>query len=165
MERLHSYWRMEYVEAPKFSKDENPFLTLPRLNNDRAAHIVHRGKLCFLILNRFPYNAGHLLVAPFREVANLVELSLEERTEFFELVILGQSILTQTMSPDGFNIGFNVGHAGGASIATHLHCHIVPRWTSDTNFMPVLADTRVLPKSLDNLWVLLHEACRAQSNS
>ncbi len=160
MDRLHSYWRMEYVEALKYPDNENPFLALPRLNNDREAHIIHRGKHSFLMLNRFPYNAGHLLAAPFREVADLADLSTEERGEILEMIVLAQSLLNKTLKPDGFNIGFNVGSAAGASIANHLHCHIVPRWTSDTNFMPVLADTRVLPKSLDSLWVLLHDACQ-----
>lgn len=158
MERLHAYWRMEYVEALKYPEGENPFIALPR-QDDRDAHIIHRGKLTYLMLNRFPYNAGHLLAVPFREAADLGDLSVEERAELLESVLLAQEVLRKALKPDGFNIGLNVGESAGASIASHLHCHIVPRWSADTNFMPVLSDTRVLPKSLDSMWNLLRDAC------
>jgi ATP adenylyltransferase len=165
MERLHSYWRMEYVEALRYPDHENPFLALPKLENDREAFIVHRGPLAYLMLNRFPYNAGHLLAVPYREVADLQDLSPPEMTDLMRCVVLAQTVLREILSPDGFNIGFNIGADAGASIAQHLHCHIVPRWRKDTNFMPVLADTRVLPKSLDSLWEALEAACSRASTT
>lgn len=152
---------MEYVEAPTYKDGENPFVALPRKNNDREAHIIYRGPSIYLILNLFPYNAGHLLAVPFRQVADLSQLSSAERAELMETIVLGQKALEEALKPDGFNIGFNTGTAAGASFADHLHAHIVPRWNGDTNFMPVLADTRVLPASLDSMWSRLKEACDA----
>jgi ATP adenylyltransferase len=147
MDHLHAYWRMEYIQAPREMSGENPFTALPALGDDAAAHIVHRSRLCYLILNRFPYNPGHLLAVPFRNVADLTELDTAERADLMDEIILGKDILRAAVKPDGFNVGFNLGTAAGGSIA-HLHAHIVPRWTGDTNFMPVLGDTRVLPQSL-----------------
>lgn len=165
MERLHSYWRMEYVEAPKYPEGENPFVTLPQKENDRESYILFRGQTSYLMLNLFPYNAGHLLAVPFRQVSGLPELSAGERTELMDTVVLGQQALTSALKPDGFNIGFNIGHAGGASFSSHLHCHIVPRWDGDTNFMPVLGETRVLPASLDAMWSRLRQACQEQTQA
>ncbi len=156
MQHLHAYWRMEYVEAPKDAPDANPFASLPRLGDDRAARIVHRGDGNYIVLNRFPYNAGHLLVVPFREVAELEHLTAPERDELMALIVLGKRILQAALKPDGFNIGFNLGAAAGAGIPKHLHAHIVPRWTGDTNFMPVVGQTRVLPQSLDTMYDRLH---------
>lgn len=161
MEHLHAYWRMEYVEAPTYHKGENPFTALPQKNDDRASHIIHRGLGCYLMLNLFPYNAGHLLAVPFRQVADLSQLTQAERGDLMETIVLGQAILTHALKPDGFNIGFNTGLAAGASLADHLHAHIVPRWKSDTNFMPVISNTRVIPASLDAMWARLKEACDA----
>lgn len=156
---------MEYIEAPKNPKGENPFVALPKLGNDKKAYILHRGKFTFLMLNRFPYNAGHLLAIPFREVGSLTRLEAAERSEFMELIAWAQEILEKALQPDGFNIGFNIGEAAGAGIPSHVHCHIVPRWEGDTNFMPVLGDTRVLPQSLDAMWARLHEVCVANPPS
>lgn len=119
--------------------------------------MLFRGNTCYLILNRFPYNAGHILVLPFREVGELENLTAEERTEFFDLIIRGKKILSTALKPDGFNIGMNLGSAAGAGIPVHLHAHIVPRWNGDTNFMPVLGQTRVLPTSLEAMWERLKE--------
>jgi ATP adenylyltransferase len=152
MQHLHAYWRMEYIEAPKGPSFGNPFRELPLLNDDRAALIVFRSTLTYLVLNRFPYNAGHLLVVPFREAPDLADLTTDERVDFFNTLIAGQDILRRALKPDGFNIGFNLGSAAGAGIPGHLHAHIVPRWNGDTNFMPVLGQTRTLPQALDSTW-------------
>lgn len=165
MEHLHAYWRMEYVEAPKGPAFGKPFRDLPQLGDDRAALIVHRSQLTYLLLNRFPYNAGHLLVIPFREVADLPDLSAEERADFFATLILAEEILRQALRPDGFNIGLNLGSAAGAGIPGHLHAHVVPRWSGDTNFMPVVGGTRVLPQALDALWSRLREFCPGHAES
>jgi ATP adenylyltransferase len=152
MQQLHAYWRMDYIEAPRYPATmKRPFTELPNLGDDRAALIVHRSRLSYLLLNRFPYNPGHLLAVPFREVVDLEELSQGERTDLMEEIFLGKRLLTAAMKPDGVNIGFNLGSAAGGSIA-HLHGHIVPRWNGDNNFMPVVAQTRVLPQSLEATW-------------
>jgi ATP adenylyltransferase len=152
MPQLHAYWRMEYIEAPAYpAAMKRPFSELPALGDDRAAYIVHRSALSYLILNRYPYNPGHLLAVPFREVTDLEELSVGERSDLIEEIAFGKRLLTAAVKPDGFNVGFNFGSAAGGSIA-HLHAHIVPRWNGDTNFMPVIASTRTLPQSLDATW-------------
>ncbi|MFN5560446.1 MAG: HIT family protein [Opitutaceae bacterium] len=161
---LHPYWRMEYVARPKEPQTPRPFSDLPRLGDDRTALIVHRSRLSYLMLNRFPYNPGHLLAIPFREVDDLEALSAEEGADLLAEITFGKRLLRVVMKPDAFNIGFNLGRPSGGSI-DHLHAHIVPRWTGDTNFMPVLGDTRILPESLDATWGKLAEAARALSSS
>jgi ATP adenylyltransferase len=151
MDHLHAYWRMEYIEAPRDMSGENPFTALPALGDDATALIIHRSHLSYLVLNRYPYNPGHLLAVPFRCVADLTELDAAERADLMDEIIRAKDILLAAVKPDGFNLGFNLGTAAGSSI-THLHAHIVPRWTGDTNFMPVLGDTRVLPQSLEAMY-------------
>lgn len=158
MQQLHPYWRMAYIEAPRYpAKSKRPFTELPALGDDRAALIVHRARRSYLLLNRFPYNPGHLLAVPFRDVADLSELTPAERADLFEEIVFGQRLLTATLNPDGFNLGFNLGSAAGGSIK-HLHGHIVPRWNGDNNFMPVIAETRTLPQALEATWERLSAA-------
>jgi ATP adenylyltransferase len=165
MQQLHPYWRMEYIEAPRYPDAmKRPFTELPALGDDRAALIVHRSRFSYLILNRFPYNPGHLLAVPLREVSDVEELSSAERADLMEEIVVGKRLLKAAMNPDGFNVGLNLGTASGGSIA-HLHAHIVPRWQGDNNFMPVLAQTRILPQSLDATWTRLHEAAKLQDAS
>ena len=160
MQQLHAYWRMEYIEAPRYpAAMRRPFTELPALGDDRAALIVHRSALSYLLLNRYPYNPGHLLVVPLREVVELEELNSTERADLFEELILGKRLLAAALKPDGFNVGFNLGSAAGGSIA-HLHGHIVPRWNGDNNFMPVLNQTRILPQALDATWERLAAVVR-----
>ena len=147
MQHLHSYWRMDYIEAPKPPQGGRLFTDLPGLGDDRVALIVHRGPLSYLVLNKFPYNPGHLLAVPFREVADPVELTAAERADLMDSIVLAQEVLRAAVRPDGFNIGRNLGSASGGSV-THLHAHIVPRWNGDNNFMPVLGQTRLLPQAL-----------------
>jgi ATP adenylyltransferase len=152
MQQLHAYWRMDYIEAPRYPATmKRPFTELPAMGDDRAAMIVHRSPLSYLVLNRFPYNPGHLLAVPYREVIELEELSVPERADLMEEIVFARRLLSAAMKPDGFNIGFNLGAAAGGSIA-HLHGHIVPRWNGDNNFMPVVGETRVLPQSLEATW-------------
>ncbi len=117
--------------------------------------IVHRGEACFVMLNRYPYNPGHLLVAPYRHVGDPSQLTKRERAELFDLGVAAQLTLRRTMAPEGFNVGFNIGAAAGAGVADHLHMHIVPRWNGDNNFMPVLADIRCVPEALEKTAELL----------
>ena len=152
MQQLHAYWRMEYIEAPRYpARMKRPFTELPRLGDDKAALIVHRAAKTYLVLNRFPYNPGHLLAVPFREVTELEELTPPEHASLMAEIVFAKKLLSAALNPDGFNIGFNLGSAAGGSIP-HLHAHIVPRWNGDTNFMPVLGQTRTLPQSLESTW-------------
>lgn len=151
MEHLHAYWRMAYIEAPRLPKGGDIFTELPQLDDDAQALIIHRSRLSYLILNRFPYNAGHLMAVPFRAVGDLTELDAAERADLMDEIVRGEKILRAALNPNALNIGFNLGAAAGGSIG-HLHCHIVPRWQGDTNFMPVIADTRVLPDALETMY-------------
>ena len=158
MDNLHAYWRMDYVSVPKEDSEvKNPFVSLPRMGDDRKALIVRRSTSVYLVLNKYPYNAGHLLVVPYREVARLSDLDGEERVDFLDVIIFAQDLLERTLRPDGFNVGMNLGMDAGAGIPRHLHCHVVPRWKADVNFMPVIAKTRVLPEALDVMWEKLSE--------
>lgn len=160
MSQLYPYWRMDYIEAPRQPASPRPFTDLPALGDDRAALIVHRTPLSYLMINRFPYNPGHLLVIPFREVADLTDLSTAEQADLMGALIFGQKLLRAVMRPDAFNVGFNLGRPAGGSI-DHLHGHIVPRWSGDNNFMPVLGQTRILPQALETTWEkLAAEAAR-----
>ncbi|MDR2981813.1 MAG: HIT domain-containing protein [Puniceicoccales bacterium] len=159
MNHLHSYWRMQYIEAPKPQGGASVFEDIPKTSDEKSVHLLYRGKTGYLVLNKFPYNAGHLLAIPYRAVAELALLNSEERAGLMDLIVLGQDILTQALKPDGFNVGFNFGSAAGAGIPKHLHAHIVPRWNGDCNFMPVLGDTRVLVESLDSMWERLRQFC------
>jgi ATP adenylyltransferase len=150
---------MEYIEAPRYpAKMRRPFTELPALGNDREALIVHRSRLSYLILNRFPYNPGHLLAVPFREVTSLPELTTAERADLFEEIILGQELLQAALQPDAFNVGFNLGGSVAGGSIDHLHGHIVPRWNGDSNFMPVVGQTRILPQALAATWEKLAAA-------
>lgn len=153
---------MEYIEAPRYpAAMKRPFTELPALGDDRAALIVHRSPLSYLILNRFPYNPGHLLAVPFRDVTELDQLDAAERADLFDEIILGQRLLTMALKPDGFNVGFNLGASVAGGSIPHLHGHIVPRWNGDSNFMPVIGQTRILPQSLEATWEKLHAASKS----
>ena len=159
MQQLHAHWRMEYIEAPRYPADmKRPFTDLPALGDDRAALIVDRSLYSYLLLNRFPYNPGHLLAVPFRDVTDLDELTKKERADLFEEIVVGKQILTRALKPVGFNIGFNLGGTVAGGSISHLHGHIVPRWDGDNNFMPVLGQTRILPQSLNATWEKLAAA-------
>jgi len=157
MDILKAYWRMEYVTSGSDAESgsANPFRELPRLGDDRKALIVHRAEHNYLVLNRYPYNPGHLLIVPYREVAELRDLTPHERHELMDLVVFAQDLVQRAMSPAGFNVGFNFGRTSGAGIPTHLHCHVVPRWEGDSNFLPVIGQTRSLPQALDQTWEAL----------
>lgn len=158
IKQLHAYWRMEYLELPKSKKNNTKlFSELPKKNEDAITLILFRGKYNYIVLNRYPYNAGHLLVIPYREVAELEEMSSEELSEHVHTIIKAKKILKQALGAQGFNIGYNFGCAAGAGITGHLHCHIVPRWEGDTNFMPVVGNTKVLPQSLQAMYKRLME--------
>lgn len=146
MKRLWSPWRMAYLT------EERPqgciFCIGAAQDRDEENLIVCRGEQALIMLNRYPYNAGHLMVIPYAHVASVEDLPTETLTEMMLLVNRSLAALRRAMSPEAFNIGANLGHAAGAGIADHVHMHIVPRWEGDTNFMPVFADVRVIPEFL-----------------
>jgi ATP adenylyltransferase len=137
---------MEYLMS-----DEDPgciFCEKPAENDDRKNLILLRTPLSFIMLNAYPYNNGHLMVAPFRHVARLADVSPEERCDLMDTVARGEAILGRALAPQGLNVGINLGHCAGAGIPGHVHVHMVPRWEGDTNFMPVVGETRVIPELL-----------------
>jgi ATP adenylyltransferase len=146
MERIWAPWRMQFIRMKKTGACflcENP-----GQDRDVQNYILYRGSANFVILNSYPYNPGHLMVAPYRHLASLEDLAEAERNEHFEIVNRCVRVLREEVKPEGFNIGMNLGKASGAGIAGHVHTHIVPRWHGDTNYMSVLADTKVVPEAL-----------------
>jgi ATP adenylyltransferase len=149
-------WRVEYFEL----EDRNPnFLSEAAQASDDAAHlVVTRRKNVFLMMNRYPYAVGHLMVVPYRKTADLASLGENEILELWALAVHAQALLRATMKAQGFNLGLNLGTPAGAGVADHLHLHIVPRWAGDTNFMPVLGRTRLLSEGLQTLYEKLIDA-------
>jgi len=156
MERLWAPWRIEYIQR---AKESGCILCQkPGENDDHANFILYRGENNFVILNAFPYNPGHLMIAPYRHTASLQDLTDDEAMEHFSLVKKSLAVLKQVLKPDGFNVGLNVGKSAGAGIEEHLHTHIVPRWQGDTNFMPVLSNTRVVSEGVASTYKKLKTA-------
>jgi ATP adenylyltransferase len=146
--RIWAPWRLEYVkDAAKDNEDECIFCAKPAADDDEGNLIVHRGERCFVILNLFPYTNGHLMIAPYEHVGALQELDAETVAEMMALGQTAMRRLEEAYSPHGYNVGFNQGRIAGAGFENHIHMHVVPRWGGDTNFMPVLADTRVMPQT------------------
>jgi len=157
MDRLWTPWRMAYIKG-EHSTGGCFLCDLPALDesNDRESLIVTRGDLAFVILNKFPYNSGHLIVAPYRHCANYEDISVEEHAE---MAMLGQrsiAALEKAYRPEGYNIGINQGRAAGAGVPDHLHGHIVPRWAGDTNYMTTVGQTKVMPETLEETYAKLH---------
>jgi ATP adenylyltransferase len=149
MEALHAPWRIQYILGPKVPPGGGSVFTrIAQSSDDEANFVIARGRSCFAMLNNYPYNGGHVMVLPYREVADLDDLTEGEMLELMTLMRRCKQALTKTMQPHGFNIGVNLGRVAGAGIEEHLHIHVVPRWTGDVNFMPVIADTSVLPEAL-----------------
>jgi ATP adenylyltransferase len=156
---------MEYIESAGAPSPGCIFCTKPREDDDRANFILHRSQYNFVILNAFPYNNGHLMVIPYQHTASLADLPAASLTEMMQLTDIATRAMMLCMKPDGYNIGMNIGRSAGAGIAEHLHMHVVPRWNGDTNFMPVLGNTRVLPEALDKTWQKLHAAFEETMNA
>ena len=157
MERLWAPWRLEYVASAADGPPACIFCAKPE-QDDRAALILHRGTRCYVLLNLYPYTNGHLMVAPYRHVAKPGDLDGDERAELWELFDRSLRTLDAAFHPHGANAGLNLGRAAGAGVEGHLHLHVVPRWNGDTNFVPVLADVRVMPQHLDDTWRVLRDA-------
>lgn len=148
MERLWTPWRFAYVTESAASPVGSCIFCDAQVPGEQTPLVVHTGERAFVILNKFPYNNGHLMIVPKRHAARLAELDSDELLEVMELAQLVERALTDVYRPHGFNLGINVGKPAGAGIADHLHLHVVPRWNGDTSFMTVVDDTRVLPEEL-----------------
>ncbi len=153
MKHIWAPWRIQYI------LEEKPggciLCEKPSEDKDVQNYILYRGEKNFIMLNSYPYNPGHLLVAPYRHTGNLAELTVEERNEHFELINRSLVVLKKEFDPGGFNIGANIGKVAGAGIEDHFHSHIVPRWQGDTNYVPVISDLRVVPQALADTYKML----------
>jgi ATP adenylyltransferase len=154
--QLWAPWRLEYVKSAE--EQQGCFFCNVATGDDPDGLLVHRGTSAVALLNKFPYASGHLLVAPVRHVAAFGDLTDEEALEVHRLAEAGMGALAETYSPQGYNVGWNLGRIAGAGVVDHVHLHVVPRWAGDTNFMPVLADVKVLPEHLSESRRRLAEA-------
>jgi ATP adenylyltransferase len=157
MERLWAPWRLEYVQNAD-KQDGCIFCAAAASDDDEGQLVVHRGEHAFVLLNKFPYASGHLLVAPYRHGLNFGDLDEAEVLEIHRLGAQGLEALAATYAPEGYNLGWNIGRIAGAGIPDHGHLHVVPRWGGDTNFMPVFADVKVIPEHLSATWARLAAA-------
>ena len=158
-EKLWAPWRMKYIEGIDVNySGKCIFCEKPKEKNDKKNFVLYRGSKCFIILNTFPYNNGHLLVVPYKHTSEINELDSETVLEVMNTTSIAIEAVKNTMRPDGFNVGMNLGRSAGAGIAEHLHIHIVPRWIGDTNFMPVIGGTKVISESLEDTYKKLSKA-------
>ena len=155
MRKIWAPWRIEYIRGEK--SKECIFCQKSKEDKDSQNYILFRGKTNFMILNTYPYNPGHLMIVPYRHLASPEMLTDEELFEHFDLVRRCTRLLTETYKPDGFNIGMNLGKVAGAGIDDHIHTHIVPRWSGDTNYITVVSDIRVIPQALDATYAALKD--------
>ncbi|WP_457626119.1 HIT family protein [Persephonella sp.] len=160
MERLYSPWRSRYIET--YDKMEKCFLCAAAENpdEDEKRLVVYRGKKAFIIMNLYPYNAGHLMVAPYTHIGDFTLIEDEVLCEISRLTKIGIKALRKALNPDGFNLGYNLGRVAGAGLETHLHNHIVPRWNGDTNFMPVIGEVKVISQDLKEIYYRIKEAIK-----
>ncbi len=157
MDYLWTPWRYAYVSAGE-KPGECVFCEAPRGQDDRRTLIVHRGQQCFIILNKFPYTSGHVMIVPYVHVDELQKLSAEAADEMMVLCRRMETVFRQVYRPDGINLGMNLGKAAGAGVAGHIHMHVLPRWVADANFVSVVGETRVIPESLETTWEKLKAA-------
>jgi ATP adenylyltransferase len=157
MDNLWAPWRIRYILDERESGCF--FCRKPQENADAKNHVLIRERTCFALLNTYPYNPGHLMIAPYKHTGELDDLGEQELAELMALTRRCKQILAAALRPDGFNIGLNLGKTAGAGVLDHVHVHVVPRWNGDTNYMPVLADTRVVPQALDEVYETLRKHC------
>jgi len=150
MNKLWAPWRMDYIRTPK--EEECVFCKKSQSVNDREDLVLHRGKESFILMNLYPYTNGHLMISPFKHTSDTNDISKFGNQEIMKLANESINILKKIMGADGFNFGANLGKAGGAGIEEHIHYHVVPRWVGDTNFMPVLGNTKVMIEGLQESW-------------
>ncbi len=157
MDKLWAPWRLEYITSAAEMKDGCIFCDKPKEKNDKANLIVYREEFCFVILNKYPYNNGHVMIVPYEHKSDLLHLSDQILLNIQQVTKKTIKALKNTMNPHGFNIGLNMGRPAGAGIDDHIHYHIVPRWNGDTNYMPVLANTKVVSEALEQTWKRLYK--------
>ncbi|HID87328.1 MAG TPA: HIT domain-containing protein [Anaerolineae bacterium] len=162
MKRMWAPWRMEYLTDNR--EEGCIFCEKPAEKRDQENYLLYRGQTSYILLNLYPYSNGHLMVAPYQHVASLEDLEPEILTELMLLVNLSLRVLRRALKPHGFNVGVNIGKAAGAGFVDHVHIHIVPRWQGDTNFMPILAETRIIPELLDETYERLRAALQELGN-
>lgn len=156
MEKMWAPWRLEYIKNADKNNEGCIFCDKPMQENDQENLIVYRDKFCFIILNKYPYNNGHVMVVPYEHKSDILELSDEVLFNTQKVIQKAIKALRSAIEPHGFNIGVNMGRPAGAGIEDHIHYHIVPRWNGDTNYMPVLTDTKVVSEALDQTWIKLY---------
>jgi len=157
MDYLWTPWRYAYVSQTEKSSG-CVFCDAPKENDDAKTHIVYRGKLCYVILNTYPYTPGHVMIVPYAHLDELRKLPADAANEMMALSQRMETILRELYHPDGINLGMNIGKAAGAGIAGHIHMHVLPRWVADANFLSVVGETRLLPETLDVTWKRMREA-------
>jgi len=150
MKQIFAPWRMDYITSRK--PDGCIFCDLPEAGVSEETLVLYKGELAFVIMNRYPYVSGHLMIVPYRHAESPLELEPGDWAEVYGLVVPTMQALENVYRPQGFNIGINVGQAGGAGIHEHIHLHVIPRWIGDNNVVPVMTDTRVIPEALDQTW-------------
>jgi ATP adenylyltransferase len=162
LKRLFAPWRSAYIASFRDTSKSKPclFCRIAKERRDEKNFVVWRGKHCFLVMNLFPYNSGHLMVVPYKHTAKLGSLSDEVAVEVMQATVMGMRALDKVSGPHGFNLGANLGRIAGAGIDKHIHFHIVPRWNGDTNFMPVLADAKLISEDLKKTWARLKKAAK-----
>jgi len=160
LKNMWAPWRMRYIENNVDSGEECFLCAALRDAGQEGCLVLWQSALTFCILNRYPYNNGHLLIAPKRHVAEVEDLSVDEMTAIMTDTVRAQKVLTNVAHPHGFNWGLNIGRAAGAGLVDHLHMHIVPRWSGDTNYMPVIADVKIIPQALEDIWEQLRQAMK-----
>jgi ATP adenylyltransferase len=168
MKRMWSPWRSRYIQSfkkpPRVTKGKRSiFAAAEKAGNDRKHLIVWRGKSCFVIMNRYPYNSGHLMIVPYRQTSSMNDLTGVELSEIMVTVQRTMNVLDTVMRPQGYNFGANIGRASGAGVDDHIHFHVVPRWNGDTNFMPVLGDTKVISEDMNVTFSRLRKEFAKQS--
>ena len=158
MKRIFAPWRYKYVTNP--DSGGCIFCKATSSGDDRKSGVLFRGKCAFVIMNIYPYNNGHIMVAPYKHTGDFEELNEDEMFEMSKILQRWQKVIKKAMNPDGFNIGMNLGRIAGAGFENHLHYHLVPRWSGDTNFMPVIAETKIVPMSVEEGYDLLLKVYR-----
>ncbi|MCU0453422.1 MAG: HIT domain-containing protein [Bacteroidetes bacterium] len=164
MERLFSPWRSQYIASFKREQkhgDECLFCAVEASRKDARNLVIHRGKTCLIMMNLYPYNSGHIMVVPYRHTAEISDLSPKENAEVMALLARMTRAMTKVMNPHGFNLGANLGRPAGAGLDQHIHFHLVPRWNGDTNFMPTLADTKLISEDIDRTYAKLRKALKS----
>lgn len=160
MDRIYAPWRSEYIKNP--GGKECIFCRAARTKSDKECYVLLRGKYSLVVMNIYPYNSGHIMIAPYKHTGDLGDLTNDEMSELMSYSQVWEAVIREAMNPEGFNMGMNIGRIAGAGVLDHLHIHLVPRWSGDTNFMPIIGETKVIPISLEESYELLKSTYEKQ---